>query len=350
MNSAPEGLTQLLRPLAERISSSAHPSWPVPIFEAESYLYRYFLHRLLRVLDSLLDQSISWPDIAALFCRPSRIVEYCYLFLGFRFSDLDIPERIRLASHLIEVLSILRPDDTFCAGGTNRLIDQEQVDLLALEQRVLERQEQRRLVSCISAALFSICELIHVGIPQYGREGHGPYRTEPGRFMLIRSHYDLRLSELWPPLDKFPFDEIEIAETYKGTSNMVRFDLTNHLNASAEIQDGLEKVVIRGRFNGAVSVVENWQWLLKTILDTLEECLKSCHSFTRLDWLRKHLEARSIYLKPHCALILQSYRPAQQEYDHLNDPPPYFAIEKTLSSPFDEVFALLCSNFGIVAD
>lgn len=349
MNHVPEGLPPLLRSLAERITSSTHPVWPIPIFEAESYLYKYFLRRLLTVIDSLLNRPIAWPDIAALFYMPSRVVEFCYLFLGLRFSGLGPSERIRLAAHLIKVLSCLRPYDTFCEDGVNRLADQDHVASLTREQRVLKSSDERRLVSRISAALFSMCEFIHVGIPQYGRELHGPYVVEPGRFTLFRLHYDLRLSELWLPLEQFPFDEIEIVETYRGTPNMAQLDLTNHLTLSAGLHARFEKVVIRGRWNGTVRAIENWEWLLKVIVGTLDTCLKSAGSFTRVDWLRKHLEARCLYLKPHCELISHSHRPTHEEYNHLKDLPLSSGIEKTLAGTFDEVFTLMCSDFGMAA-
>ena len=77
MIQAPDGLTTVLRYLADRITSSVPPTWPIPIFEAEAYLYKYFLRRLLTILDSLVAQSTPWPDIAAMFYMPSRVVEYC---------------------------------------------------------------------------------------------------------------------------------------------------------------------------------------------------------------------------------------------------------------------------------
>lgn len=351
MGNMHSSLVSLFKGLAERITSSQHPKWPITIFEAESYLYRHFMRKLLVILDTLIEQGKSWCSIATLFRTPSRVTEFCYLFLGVRFSDLDSAERLRLASHLIHVLSCLRPEDTFCEQGTNRLVDKNKIDSVVSDQSVLKTSRKRGVLSRLVAALFSMSEFVHVGIPQYGREVHGPYKVDSEHFVLIRSYFDLRLVKIWPFLESFLFDEIEIVQTYAGTPNLVRFDLTNHMTSSVALHERLKKAVVRVKSQGRVELVSDWDHLLEGILNTTDEYFRLCKGFKRSDWLCKHLEARHLYLKPHADMASLSWKPTPQEYEHLDDDPfLYFELQDLLSGSFDDIFNQMCLDYNITTN
>jgi hypothetical protein len=343
-------LVSLFKGLAERITSAPQPNWPLPIFEAESYLYSHFIRQLLVILDALLEQGTSWHKIAALFRTPSRVVELCYLLLGIRFSGLGDVERMRLANHLVQALHCLRPYDTFCEQHTNRLLGEDDVHSLVLGQVVFTTSRERRALSRLSAMLFSMSEFVHIGIPQYGREIHGPYNIDSEHFVIVRSHFDLRLVELWPFLKSFPFDEVEIIETYRGRPDLVRFDLTNHMTSLIPLHNHLEKAAVHAKSSAGVELVSNWERLLEVILSTADECFRFSESFKRNDWLRKHLEARHLYLKSHANLASLPWEPTPQEYAHLEDSPLYFELQDLLSSSFDNVFSQMCSDFNIVTN
>lgn len=291
----------LIRALAFRIVDNPAPTWPLPIFEAEADLYPDFLCALLAACDALQASGATENDLARRFRTPTRIVELSYFLLGARHSGLDLAARRRLAVHLATALSCARPADPLCQTGANRLLAQPDVARLASAQRPAVTPAKRLLMARLRAALLSLAEIIHVGIPQYGREVHGPYPVAQDQFMIVHEFLDFSLPEVWPATGTFPIESVRIAETYHGPHALVTFDISNHMTTPIPLRDRLAGTAIeirpKGAKGGGIQAAGGGE-LLAEVLALHSRLASDSQGFSRSEWLRQHRRSRYHYLKP----------------------------------------------------
>jgi hypothetical protein len=308
----------LLEDLAARIASSVPPSWPVPIFEAEASLYPFFIRRLLTGFDAVAHRD-GTEHVADLLRTPGRAAEFAYLLLGVRESNLDVSERRRLAAYLAYALRDLRPDDPLCRHGKNRLLPADRIrKAVSGSNEVGPRDlgDVRRL----RAALLSLAEFLHVGIPQYGREVHGPYELSGLGHAIVWSHLDLRMEAVWASSAQLAVDEVHVIEVYESGADCVRFDLTNHvvvLPRRAEPRFAR----VYGVNSGACSPIHDVEALLADVLTAIDRLEQAAKTFTRADWLRRHLEARHWCIRSCAQRARLPWRPTHSEYAVLDEPP-----------------------------
>lgn len=309
----------LIEDLSLRMSTATAPSWPIPIFEAERSLYPRFLRRMLTAFDAVASQS-GTHSVAAHLRTPTRVAELCYLLIGVSESDLIAAERLRLATHLSTSLSHLRPRDPLCRSGHNLL--NNVAPIWDYEAEFGARAPIPAFMwaepKTVNAALLMLAEFLNVGIPQYGREIHGPYPLTNGTYVLVRAHIDLRLPEVWPDTADFPWDEVHVVERRTGSGASIRFDLTNHsIGAPLSLPPVETRIVgVRG---GDRIAVEDSRALLRSTLLVLDRLRRTTRSFGAEMWLRKHLEVRHRCLRSLWTAAGLDWRPTVKEYGELEN-------------------------------
>jgi hypothetical protein len=296
MRDSEELASRLVLALVSRIVANPAPSWPLPIFEAEADLYPCFLHDLIDAFDAMRNVGGTDHDIASCLQSPSRIVELCYFLLGASRSGLKIEARRSLAVTLATALACTRPVDPLCRHGANLILGgTEAVDLGTLQVSV---PQPGRALAQLRAALLSLAELLHVGIPQYGREIHGPYQLNPSSFMIVRDYFDFQMPEVWPPTADFPVNRIRLVEVYGGTPEVVRFDISNHMTAQTRFQDLVASYTVQVQAGAGPWSTADADTLTGTVLALHDEVLSSAVRYSQSDWRRQHHRARYHYLTP----------------------------------------------------
>lgn len=343
MNGPDSQLAGFFRALSDRIARSTHPTWPLPIFEAESFLYCRFLPRLLAAFDGLVYKGYTPRRIADLLLTPTRITELGYLLLGVRYSALRSDERRRLASHLVRILFAARPEDPLCCEGTNRPASAtwEVSEWPASLWDPVDRTTTARL----SSTMLALAELDHVGVPQYGRELQGPYQIDHGHFVLVKYHSEMG-QRIWPFMEGFPDEPIWIIERYEGPETLVALDLTNHLMVSEPLAPRLRgaAVVTRGASSAVTSV--DPRHLLSEVKERLQQGIARTSEYKREDWLLKHLQARHTVLTPLESAAGMSVGPSDAEVEYLcTRPQAYRELQPVLSGSAGQIFQHLYADF-----
>jgi len=339
--------SDLVFALATRIAVNPAPTWPVPIFEAEAELYPDFIRNLLSALDGMKQAGADDREIAKYLESPTRIVELSYFLLGATQSGLEISDRRRLAGTLATTLAFARPIDTFCERGVNLLLDHAEVDSLAGAIADSARTNQIPSLARLRGALLSLMEILHVGIPQYGREVHGPYAVSPDLFMIVRDYFDFQMPEVLPSTADFPVKRIRISEVYSGTPAMVQFDISNHLTTRVRLQELLERFAIHVVETNGTGHRESVDILAETVLAELTRLLNITAEYTRWEWFRQHRRARYHYLTP---LLQQSGRHLRKTYESsLSSPQPgiHREVEQWNDIPALELYERLCAELGL---
>lgn len=289
-------INEFIERLAARIAGAGAPTWPVPIFEAEAYLFRHFLENLLAAIDAMRRQGAGYGEIAQRLKTPSRIAELGYLLIGARYASLQTAERQRLACHLVSCLAAIRPHDPFCDElGNCPLVYRITKDESIAAVGVLNDHEA---TSRLSGALLTLCEVLHIGVPQYGREIMGPYRIKNGRAFVVKRHFDLINTSLWRCTQSFPWRAIEVADVYASPGPTLQFDLTNHVAPGDERPPRrIGAVVTVERVDGDVTEL-GIEEAFETTQGLLSAALEECSDYREQDWLRAHVAARYDVILP----------------------------------------------------
>ena len=347
MTRADDDEAALLRGLARRIAQAGPPSWPVPIFEAESYLYRFFVRRLFALLRAAFDRKMSAGEVGSLVGTPTVVAELGYLLFGADHSDLTLSERSELAVILAGLIRALRPTDPFCELGQNRHIVVEEFLPQQPELRAVSTDRDRRGLNHLTTSLFALVELLQVGVPQYSREISGPWPSDSGHFMLVRDYFGLRPVDVWPFADGFPYDRIRIAEIFSGAPEEVHFDLTNHLSFLKPPGPALHQASVYG-YSGRWEPIADWFALVEVVTENVVLGTRFTSSFSRVDWLRKHLEMRYLTLSPLAKHLDFPWVPEAPEIAHLLDPASaYENLKPVLAGTFEQIFGHLCREVGL---
>jgi hypothetical protein len=338
-------LRQLVDDLARRIAATTPPSWPLPIFEAESYCYRHYLEWLLSVLDGAAARTTRM-GFAELFRTPTRPAELSYMLLGLNESGLALGERQRLARYLVDAMTELRPADPLCRRGANDIHASSLAAKALSGPSMLVSATEHSAMRRLNAALLLLSEFVHVGIPQYGREVHGPYRTDADNHTVVRSHFDMQVPEVWADAVAFNFDEVHVLETFHRSAHEPRFDLMN--NPISEVPETTRVAFgIRAYAGDAPCDVSSVEALLGEVINAARRLREVTSRFTRADWLRRHLETRHWYLKQHADLAEVSWRPSELEYAHLRDPPPAETVRSLVTADEGALREHLLRSLGV---
>jgi len=346
MRSSDQLASDLVFALASRITAHPAPTWPLPIFEAEADLYPHFLHDMLSALDGMKETGAADQEIAACLRTPSRIVELSYFLLGASQSGLEIGDRRRLAGTLAAALARARPIDPLCERGASPLLNHAEVAELADAHESSARPDREMSLTQLRGALLSLAEILHVGIPQYGREVHGPYALSTSLFMIVRDYFDFRMPEVWPSTAKFSADRIRISEIYSGAPTIVHFDISNHITAQVRLQELLRSQAIHVLAADGTERTESADTLADTVLAEHTQLLNTTAEYSRDEWLRQHRRARYHYLAP---LLQQSGRPIRKppQSDLLPDPGIHPEIERWHDIPSLALYRRLCADLGL---
>ncbi len=290
--------TDLLSDLARRAVGHPGPTWPVPIFEAEADLYPRFLRHMLDAFGTIAAVARR-IDGDPLDRPPSRVIEFAYFLFGARHSGMPVPDRRRLVERLAQEVAILRPADPFCQRGGNVLLrEAEVICLLDWQHPVLDHAEEREHAKT-KAALLALVEFENLGVPQYGREIHGPYPVGSDGFALIRDHFGLNAPDLWPDTAGLSFDRVRVVETYVGQPAGLRFDISNHLYSEEPLSGRLVATAIQVVApDGTIADVATHEIFAETTT-LLARLRRSCQEFQPEDWFRLHHRSRYRSLRSH---------------------------------------------------
>lgn len=300
----------------------------------ESYLYARFPQAMLAAFDALETTAATLEERRSRLRAPARVAELCYFLLGLPYSLLSRDERRRLVCHLLAALETFRPGDPFCESGRNRLWgDDEVLALVSVASPALGVHE--RCARHLRAALYALAEFVHIGIPQYGHEVHGPYLCSRRRCLLVRSYYDLTSNDISPPFARSAVPTLHLVTQYDCPPEALRFDLTNHLDFSAEPAG--ERFVALASGDRATAAIGDIASHLSYVARIVCDYVQTAKSLSRRDWLLLHLRARHGVLRPLFGANPSGGFPDADQLAAIDGPPPW----KLFAPEFSEAQAIV---------
>jgi hypothetical protein len=293
------------------------PPWPIAFAERDLYAKEFFPKELYETVKELVEKELNDEEIARLFKNPSRLAHFLYPLVVFPIENLKPEETAWVIEKIIDYISVFRKGDIFCRDGRNIIWSESEVKDRLNEFKLVDIKEQKnkRAVGRLDTLLFSLEEMIHMGIPAYAHEYHGPYFLN-GKLIIVKEHYDLKPVEIWPFIHEFPFSNITTVEIFKG--GKVRFDFFDHIETSFSLPEEIEAygIIIDGNKISDLSVIDD---LSRQCLEMINKCNELIKEFNKKDWLRKGMELYSYYLKPAKEVLGKDWRPPSSAFSLLEE-------------------------------
>jgi hypothetical protein len=308
--------------IARRIISGRAGSpaiWPIPVMEPYWYLKKAYLRDLYFLLKTLKEKGVQKERIAKLFLSPTRICFNFYYFVNFPLSDsgLSVEERVALLKDLVEFASFYRKEDVFCEKGRDIIWTQKYIKEVLKKYKFIDLAEHEKgkefkeLMGQLNGALWLYEEYINVIRHQHSHQFHGPYQLEDGEVLLVREHFDLKPTIIWPFTSELPFDRLTTLEVYRDVK--VTLNCFNNIDSSTALPQHLQKVAI----------LENEQQILdlskvRSYLEEIQKVLTKGYEFTanytKRDWLKKYIDLTYYSLKPLKDILREDWRPPEEIY------------------------------------
>jgi len=294
------------------------PQWPRNLMEWVYYQSRFFPKEFLRTTKKLEKKGFDLYQIAKLFQYPSSVTHWLYFpesNFGVRGEywayGLSTQEGIEFIEKTIDILSILRKEDTFCNNFKNILLKKEEIIELVQSYEFIEvdqNPEFSTVLPMLNMTLWHYAILIQGGLRIYSQELHGPYSLDDDETLFVREYFNLKPTRIWEFTSAFPYDKIIFYEIYKDLQ--IHVDMFGHYWTSSHPYHKLARVSIitDNKRNLDIHEVKN---LYKKSSDTLNLGNSTIKNFSRMDWYKKWIELGYFGLKPLKDVLREDWYPPQ---------------------------------------
>jgi hypothetical protein len=298
------------------------PRWPFSIIETNWYYTHFFPREIYRTITALERKGISKEKIAKLCWGPSAVTHWLYIIeptMGDPtldpFKGLSREEGIDFIKKTVEILSCQRKGDVFCRDGKNILLSKEEVDKLIEDKEFVNARENPQVMKSLSnltTTLWHYTILIQVGHRAYSQEFHGLYPIEGNKSLFVKDFFNLAPGRdvgnpIWDFSLKMPYEEITVLEIYENVEKY-QIDMFNHYDIKGR---PIKFCVVCG--NSVLSEKEIKD-LAKVCIDILSEANREIRKFSRPDWVKKIIDLRYLWLKPHKDLLGIDWHPPKDIY------------------------------------
>lgn len=289
------------------------PLYPFSIIEVNWYLSR-FLPREILSITRRLGRKVDRNQLAELFWGPSGIIHLLYC-ADFQLGGLAGDESAACIETIADLVALNRRGDIYCRDGRNTIWEEERVakeltDLVFLDARGKEAEGLPRLLAAINVALWEYCILIQIGHRAYSHEFHGPYPVDD-EYVLVREFHGLKPTEVWEFCSALPFQKLTTIEVYRDVE--IRIDAFNHLDVvGASLPSKLQRFAVIVDDGPPLENRAQLDDLRGSCLDVLQRGIRTVRHFSKSDWVRKLLEMRCLWLKPHRDILGEDWEPSAE--------------------------------------
>jgi len=304
------------------------PLWPFSIIETNYYYARFFVSDLFQTLSSLERKGMKIDEIAKLCWGPSAISHWFY-FIEPAFGDADIypfnsltrAESATIFEKTIELLSRQRAGDIFCRDNKNLILSDSEVNDVYGGGKFFTADKDPAIMQTIrqlSLTIWHATILLQAGHRAYSHEFHGPYMTDRG-VMIVKDFFNLKPGDdigesAWRFTSNFPYNELRIVEIYPADTNVV-IDMFNHY----EINKPPIAVATSIPGNGFISSQKEVNELFNQSQRLIKEGNNEISGYSKADWVKKIIQLRYLWLKPHKDILGEDWRPPEKVYQLIED-------------------------------
>ncbi|MBD3339670.1 MAG: hypothetical protein GF353_11215 [Candidatus Lokiarchaeota archaeon] len=302
------------------------PLWPFSIVETNWYYTKFFPKEIYHTITSLEKKGIKKEDIAKLCWGPSAISHWFYIIEPAfgdpelnPFEGLSKKEGIDFIEKTIEILSIQRKGDTFCRDNKNILIDEQEIAQLINGRNFITTNKNFNITKSLRGLIMTLWHyaiLIQVGHRAYSHEFHGPYCLPNDRILLIKEFFNLKPGEnannlLWNFSSGIPYKNITVLEIYDNAE--IQIDMFNHYNVSGNLREFCI-------FNeNSTLTIDEINELISISKDVIVKGNKIIKDFSKSDWVKKLIDLKYLWLKPHKDILGLDWRPPNELYNLVNE-------------------------------
>jgi len=318
-----EKVTEAYNTLAKFVVYGARgqpPLWPFSIIETNWYYTHFFAREIYHTITGLQKKGIADQKIAELCWGPSAISHWFYIIEpafgvpGLNpFQGLDKHEGIEFIEKTVDILSLQRKGDKFCRDGKNLLLSASEVKQVLDGREFLETKRNLNAAKSIrqlTMTLWQYAILIQCGHRAYSQEFHGPYNLDKNQQLLIKDYFWLKPGSngnlIWDFSSDLPYEKLKVLEIYE--NSQIEIDLFNHYNVSGY---PIKFSVINEDADLSEKEINK---LLTTSLKVMSEGNKTIEKFSKSDWVKKLIDLRYLWLKPHKDILGQDWRPPEEIY------------------------------------
>jgi hypothetical protein len=208
--------------------------WPANPPQMDSYWNDYFAEVLMRKIDK---PPKLWPNIEVL---KNQLLNH--LLIGLKVLKIRrIIKNEDVYKFLQKYFGIMERktnDDIFCLNGTNRILDNKEVNRIIKKIDLIKVDDELRKKTGYLHSLLSsfVWSTVFDAYAQQGMIIHGPYPVKienKDLFLIIREFYDFK-EKIWS------MEEIPKIKTFSFYENIeVRFDFLNHMTSSSSLPSAL---------------------------------------------------------------------------------------------------------------
>lgn len=202
--------------------------WPLKPLQLLGYIDVDQCLDMYTKLKSLVNQGMSFQEIAKLFEYPSKI----RLFLinsgltGLKAAQkLDIgaistADQIQFTEWMIQILKELTVEDPLCMQGKNILFNNNQVgEFVKSHHFESETDEMKEALSLLSTSLIALTWSFYWDyFPETGSETHGVYDVSKqfgnASSLLVKDYFNISPYEIWPYAKDIPVKSIVLSQIY----------------------------------------------------------------------------------------------------------------------------------------
>lgn len=187
-----DAYAQQLRWVIER--KDFNDFWPVGLPWAATAMGDALVERVEQGLAGVAPEPVPNPTVATLLLFFSTY--------GMREAGWSRERRLGYAERLLAVVRASKRSSVMNVDGVHHLVAPTPVLLDGLWKPATP--ERVTAVNRLAATLWAFGEAAYFCNHRIATERHGPYPSEPGRLVLIRSAYNLTPSVLWPEVGGWP--------------------------------------------------------------------------------------------------------------------------------------------------
>lgn len=297
------------------------PLWPFSIIETNWYYTKFFPKEIYYTIKALEEKGISDKKIAELCWGPSAITHWFYIIeptIGDStlnpFEGLSKEEGIDFIEKIVDILSHQRKGDVFCQDMKNILLSDNEVNQLVKDKEFIETKDNSEIEKALRGLTMSLWHytiLVQAGHRAYSQEFHGHYLVEKKKLLLIKDFFNLKPgkdadSPIWNFSLKLPYDKIRVLEVYENAE--IQIDMFNHYNVSGDL---VRFRVIAEDLN---LTEEEIKTLSNICANVVSEGSRTIRDFSKSDWVKKIIELRYLWLKPHKDILGEDWSPPMNVY------------------------------------